>query len=273
MNKDERVIKEFGEEWLKYNYNKVNKDELFKNFVQYFEIFPWNIIDNKSEGFDMGCGSGRWAQFVAPKVGLLNCVEPSEAINIAKKNLNSFNNVNYLKETTENCSIKNYSQDFGYCLGVLHHIPDTEKAIGDCSKLLKKGAPFLIYVYYNFENKPLWFKSIWKISDLVRKVISILPQNLKKIICELIAFFIYYPLSKLALLFEKIGLNSSNVPLSDYKNKPYYHLRNDALDRFGTRLEQRFSKREIEMMLVKNGFEKIIFSDSTPYWCCLAYKS
>ena len=83
MNKDERVIKEFGEEWLKYNYNKVNRDKLFKNFVQYFEIFPWNIINNKSEGFDMGCGSGRWAQFVAPKVKHLNCIEPSEAINVA----------------------------------------------------------------------------------------------------------------------------------------------------------------------------------------------
>tara|TARA_B100000989_G_scaffold157485_1_gene117623 strand:- start:302 stop:1123 length:822 start_codon:yes stop_codon:yes gene_type:complete len=273
MNKDERVIKEFGEEWVKYSYNKANKDKLYENYQQYFKIFPWNIINSNSEGFDMGCGSGRWAQFVAPRVGLLNCIEPSEAINVAKNNLNLFKNVNYFKETTENCSIKSDSQDFGYCLGVLHHIPNTEKAIADCSKLLKKGAPFLIYVYYNFENKPIWFKFIWKVSNLFRKIISVLPQSLKKIICEFIAFFIYFPLSKFAFFIDKIGLDSSNVPLSDYRNKPYYHLRNDALDRFGTRLEQRFSKKEIGNMLENNGFEKIIFSENTPYWCCLAYKS
>ena len=33
----------------------------------------------------MGCGSGRWAKVVAPRVGLLNCIEPSSAIKIAKK--------------------------------------------------------------------------------------------------------------------------------------------------------------------------------------------
>ena len=33
----------------------------------------------------MGCGSGRWAQFVAPRVKKLFCIDPSEAINVAKK--------------------------------------------------------------------------------------------------------------------------------------------------------------------------------------------
>ena len=38
----------------------------------------------------MGCGSGRWAQFVAPRVKQLICIDPSEAINVAKKNLDKF---------------------------------------------------------------------------------------------------------------------------------------------------------------------------------------
>ena len=33
----------------------------------------------------MGCGSGRWAKLISPKVKLLNCIEPSNAIEIAKK--------------------------------------------------------------------------------------------------------------------------------------------------------------------------------------------
>ena len=52
-------------------------------------------------GFDMGCGTGRWAQFVAPKVKTLDCVGPSDAINAAKKNLIYNKNVTFRKETTK----------------------------------------------------------------------------------------------------------------------------------------------------------------------------
>jgi len=54
-------------------------------FKQYFAIFPWYILPASAEGFDMGCGSGRWAKFVAPKVFRLNCIDPSKAIHVAKK--------------------------------------------------------------------------------------------------------------------------------------------------------------------------------------------
>ena len=152
MNQDPKVIDDFGDEWRRYNYQNFDRLKLEENFQQYFAIFPWHLISKTSEGFDMGCGSGRWAHFVAPRVGLLNCVEPSAAIDVAKKNLAGLQNINYYKETTEECSIRPGSQDFGYCLGVLHHIPQTEEALLDCAKLLKPGAPMLLYLYYNFEN-------------------------------------------------------------------------------------------------------------------------
>ena len=41
-----------------------------------------------SIGFDMGCGSGRWAKLIANKVKLLNCIDPSAvALEQAKINL------------------------------------------------------------------------------------------------------------------------------------------------------------------------------------------
>ena len=272
MNKDDKVIEEFGEEWIDFNYSEMDKDKVYENYKQYFGIFPQELISDKSVGFDMGCGSGRWAQFVAPKVQHLFCVEPSEAIEVAKQNLKQFDNVTFLRETTDTCSLEEGSQDFGYSLGVLHHIPDTEAALNDCSKLLKKGAPLLLYLYYSFENKPLWFKAIWRLSDLLRRVTSKLPKQLKKIVCILIACGIYFPLSRSAYLLEKIGFDVSNMPLADYRLKPFYQCRNDALDRFGTRLEQRFSKLQITEMLDRAGFDDITFSPDTPFWCCVAIK-
>lgn len=272
MNKDEKVIEDFGEEWTKYDYTNLDKENLFENFQQYFNIFPWDQISLESQGFDMGCGSGRWAQFVAPRVKTLSCIEPSKAIEVAKYNLKEFPNVKFFLETTDTCSLDDASQDFGYCLGVLHHIPNTESALMDCSRLLKKGAPFLLYLYYNFENKPWWFRGIWKVFDLVRIITSNLPKSLKKIVCDLIAIFIYFPLSRLSFVLEKLGMDVSNIPLSDYRKKPFYQSRNDALDRFGTSLEQRFSKLQITEMLNNADFDDITFSTNTPYWCCIAYK-
>jgi len=271
-NVDWEVVNDFGAEWEEFQFSEHNKHVLHKAWEQYFNIFPWDTISKNSNGFDMGCGSGRWAQFVAPKVGKLSCIDPSSAIHVAKRNLSNFTNVQYFNETSNSCSLDDSSQDFGYCLGVLHHIPNTQDGIHDCAKKLKSGAPFLLYLYYNFEDKPLLFKFIWKITDVIRKVICRLPTKIKKIICNIIAFSVYFPLARLSKLIEKLGLRVNIIPLSDYRDKSFYIMQNDALDRFGTKLEQRFSRGQITTMLENAGFERIIFSEHTPFWTCISYK-
>ena len=46
----------------------------------------------------------------------------------------------------------------------------------------------------------------------------------------------------------------------------------DSLDRFGTKLEKRFTKNEIRNMLLNSGFVDILFSNNTPYWVAIAWK-
>lgn len=165
------------------------------------------------------------------------------------------------------------SQDFGYCLGVLHHIPNTESAMQKCVDKLKPGAPFLIYMYYNFENKPWWFKAIWRCSDVLRRCICKLPHPIKLLVTDLIAVFIYWPLAKLSEILEKFGVNVNNIPLSDYRKGAFYNMRNCALDRFGTCLEKRYSKADITKMMTQCGLEKISFSDNPDVnWCVIGYK-
>jgi len=273
-NVDWNVVNDFGTEWEEFQFDSYDLDILKETWNQYFDIFPWEDIPENAEGFDMGCGSGRWAQFVISKVGRLNCIDPSSAIHVAESNLNKYDNAFFFKETVDECSLENESQDFGYSLGVLHHIPDTQKAIKDCAIKLKKGAPFLLYLYYDFEDKPALFKFIWKLTNLLRlKVISKLPPKTKKVICGFIAISIYFPFAKFSKLLEILGFNVENIPLSDYRNKSFYIMNNDSLDRFGTKLEQRFSKNDITNMLINAGFDKVKFSENTPYWTCICYKT
>ena len=65
---NQKVLKDFGQEWKKFNQTSLDKEELKYLFNQYFDIFPFEKINKNSIGFDLGCGSGRWATFIAPKV-------------------------------------------------------------------------------------------------------------------------------------------------------------------------------------------------------------
>ncbi len=75
-NVDERTVEGFGKEWSWYDQTPLSADELERQFAAYFSVFPWDRIPPDAEGFDAGCGSGRWAQKVAPRVGRLHCVDP-----------------------------------------------------------------------------------------------------------------------------------------------------------------------------------------------------
>jgi SAM-dependent methyltransferase len=271
-NIDEKVVSDFGKEWKAFNHQEIDESLLDSAFNSYFHIFPFDNLRD-AEGFDMGCGSGRWAKFIAPKVGFLNCIDPSaDAMQEAKINMSNFQNCSFECADVENNSLKNESQDFGYSLGVLHHIPDTALALKACSQKLKSGAPFLLYLYYRFDNKPKSYYFLWKLSDLARNLISRLPFTIKFFISQLIALLIYFPLARGAFLLEKFGIDVSNFPLTWYRNEPFYIMRTDSLDRFGTRLEQRFTKNEISQMLADSGFERIEFSDREPFWTALSYK-
>ena len=144
--------------------------------------------------------------------------------------------------------------------------------IKQCVEKLKKGAPLLLYLYYRFDNRPFWFRFIWSISDLLRKIISKMPYGLRYIFSQIIAVAIYFPLARTSFYMEKLNLNVSNFPLSSYKNLSFYTMRTDALDRFGTRLEQRFTRDEIKIMMENAGLENIKFSNSKPYWVAVGYK-
>lgn len=272
-NIDQKTVDGFGEEWELYNQKDFNGPEYESLCQNYFKLFPFVKINETSEGFDMGCGSGRWAKYIAPRVGKLNCIDPSQkALAVAESNLSKFSNCFFECAGVNDTSLKPASQDFGYCLGVLHHIPDTAVGLNACSNLLKPGAPFILYLYYRFDNKPIWFQFVWKVTDVFRIVISRLPFQLKRIVCYFIAISVYLPLARLSKYLNKLGFNVSNIPLSSYKNQPFYTLATDALDRFGTKLEQRFTKLEITQMMERAGLDNIEFNDPEPGWICVGYK-
>ena len=271
LNLDQKVINDFGHEWSSFDYTESQSSEaLDEQFAAYCTPLDLSRFNSSSSiAADFGAGSGRWSSRLLDSFLKVYALEPSDGANsVLLKKFEGESRVVILKETVGSNSIPDASLDLGMSLGVLHHIPNTGLAIRDVSKRIKPGGYFLCYLYYKLEGKPLYYKAIFKIVDLARRVISRLPQPLKRLISSVLAGLIYWPLARLSKVLGKLGFSTSNIPLHHYANMPYVMLANDALDRFGTSLEQRFNKTEIEEMLAKADFDlsTLVYSEVEPFW-------
>jgi len=174
-NVDAKTVEGFGEEWSRFDQTGMSETELREQFDRYFAVFPFESLPAGAEGFDLGCGSGRWAKLMAQKVGRLHCIDASaEALQVARKNLAQAENAEFHHASVSEIPLADEAMDFGYSLGVLHHIPDTARGIEACVRKIKPGAPFLVYLYYAFDNRPAWFRLVWKASDVVRRTVCAL---------------------------------------------------------------------------------------------------
>jgi SAM-dependent methyltransferase len=272
VNLDAKTVEGFGREWERFDQSAMPDAERIRIFQSYFALFPWQALPDRAEGFDLGCGSGRWAQLVAPRVGRLHCIDPSTAIEVARRNLAGHSNCAFHRASVDAIPMADGSMDFGYSLGVLHHVPDTEAGVRACVAKLKPGAPFLLYLYYAFDNRPAWFRAVWRTSDLLRRLISSLPHLVRYWISQFLAAAVYLPLARTAKMLERAGCNVAHFPLSAYRNYTFYTMRTDALDRFGTRLEQRFTRREVIDMMERAGLDRITVSANEPFWCAVGYR-
>jgi ubiquinone/menaquinone biosynthesis C-methylase UbiE len=272
-NLDRATVDDFGRQWQRFDQSLASSAEVGRMFGEYFAIFPWDSLPPDPVGFDAGCGSGRWAVLVAPRIGQLYCVDASaDALAVAQKRLAGLTNVKFRATPLDAMPLADNSMDFGYSLGVLHHLPDPAAGLAACVRKLKRGAPMLVYIYYAFDNRPAWFRLVWRASDLLRQALSRAPFRCKSVFAELLAACVYWPLARGAQLSERLGAHVANWPLGAYRWRSYYAMRTDALDRFGTRVEHRMTQAQIKVLMENAGLREIRFSDAVPFWCAVGRK-
>jgi len=265
-NIDKEVVETFGEEWLKFN--AFSEKDILVAGNEYFDILNEKVINKDSYILDIGCGTGRWSKYLSSKVGFIEAIDPSNAVFAANKLLENINNIRITKASVDNIPFEDNTFDFAMSIGVLHHIPDTQQAMKDAVKKVKIGGYFYCYLYYNLESRGFIFKNLFALSTKVRNKVSKMKSNNKKIVCDLIAIFFYMPFVIMTRILNLFSLDkiSKKIPLNDYSNKSFFIIRNDALDRFGTTLEQRFSKKQVIEMMENSGLKEIIVSNGSPFY-------
>jgi ubiquinone/menaquinone biosynthesis C-methylase UbiE len=269
-NFDPATVEGFGEEWSRFDQRALSDDERARIWQQYFAVFPWDALPERSVGFDLGCGSGRWAALVAPRVGTLHCVDASaQALEVARRGLRGHDNCAFHLASVDALPFADGSMDFGYSLGVLHHVPNTRAALQAAVRKLKPGAPLLVYLYYAFDNRPRWYRTLWRVTDRIRRVVSRSPVSVKVAVTATIAATVYLPLARSARLLDAAGLDVERLPLAYYRERSFYTMRTDAFDRFSTRIEHRFTAPEVVSMMHEAGLTDVVLSPSMPHWCAV----
>jgi SAM-dependent methyltransferase len=271
-NIDWTTVESFGEEWTKFS--KFSDKDVDDVGNDYFDIVDESMLNSESVALDVGCGTGRWTRFIQSRCKFVEAIDPSKAVVAASAMLNGFDNVRITHADVDNIPFKDESFDFVFSLGVLHHIPDTAAAMQKCVEKVKVGGHFLVYLYYNLDNMGFIPKVIFFLMNSIRRIVCKMPPQLKKLSCDLLAVLIYLP-NAIATWVLKLALGGETykkIPLAYYHDKSFNVMRNDALDRFGTPLEQRFSKAKIVAMMESCGLGEVRVSAERPYWHAVGKK-
>ncbi|HMJ92586.1 MAG TPA: class I SAM-dependent methyltransferase, partial [Allosphingosinicella sp.] len=211
-NLDPATARGFDDNWGAVRLRPADPADVRRSFDAFFSLFPLEELGS-AEGFDLGCGFGHRAASIAPLVGKLHCVDPSpKGIETARRLMAGRGNVRFHVAGVDSIPLADSSQDFGYSIGVLHHVPDTEEALRSCVAKLKRRAPFLLYLYYALDDRPLWYRALWRASNGMRRIVSRLPFGARKALSGAIGLLVYYPLSRAALLLERGRVPIGNFP-------------------------------------------------------------
>jgi SAM-dependent methyltransferase len=142
-NVDAKVAQGFGDVWSTFRQDEKSlaHSEREAIFEGYSRIFPWHLLPSGGGvGADIGCGTGRWATMIAPRVAHLHLLDASpDALAVARNNLADNKNASFHIGSVGDIPLPARSLDFAFSLGVLHHVPDTQGAIDAIAEKLKTG--------------------------------------------------------------------------------------------------------------------------------------
>lgn len=261
---DLRLVRRFDDEWRQFA--QMADAERAAVFARYFDVVPVALLGEGRTVLDAGCGSGRWAAEVARRGAQVIALDLGRSVEIAARHVGA--SAAFVQADVRHVPIARASVDLAYSLGVLHHVDDTGLAVRQIVEVVRPGGWFLVYLYYALDGRGPLFRGAFGAVDLVRRIVSSLPQRVAGAITTVIAALVYLPLARTARILDAVGLGrvADRLPLRFYSRLSFRTMRNDSLDRFGTTLEKRYRREEVLSLLEEAGLVDIRVSDEAPYW-------
>ena len=234
--------------------------EMLEEIVHPFDL---KLIKNKVV-MEVGSGSGRILKNLLKfKPKKITGVEPSKAINVARKNNNESKKIIFKNIKGEDIKdLKRY--DFVFSLGVIHHIPNYKKVCENIYNSLKTNGKFICWVY-GYEGNELYIF----IFNNLRRLTILMPDFLLRYLCNFLnaILYIYIFLCKFF-----------SLPLKDYLLNVFakcsYSKRNYIIfDQLNPSFSKYFKKEEISKLMKKSGFKQVkVYSRHKYSWTIISKK-
>ena len=215
LNKEDSYTKNFGKQWR--NYNKVQIDsfnnfKISKNFLKKIIFSEIEYLKGKNI-LEIGCGAGRFTEYLAPLSNICVSTDLSSAIyyNVAKNSKNLFLvKADFLKLNSK----KKF--DVVICRGVLQHTPNPLQSILKLYEFIdKKGIVF--FDIYSMPKigflHPKYF--FWR--PLIKKFFTY--ENFEIFLKKNIKILLYIKRKIKYVFFNSNFISDMFIPVWDYKDK------------------------------------------------------
>ena len=258
LDKDDDYTKNFGKQWKDYNTTQIdsfNNFDISKNFLK--KIIFSEIKNLKAKNIlEIGCGAGRFTEYLAPISNICVSIDLSSAIyyNVAKNSKNLFLiKADFLK------LISKKKFDVVICRGVLQHTPNPFHSILKLYEFIgKKGVVFfdiyltpkiglfhpkyffwrpLINKFYTYENFEIFLKKNIKVLLSIKRKIK----------------YIFFNSNFISDIF---------IPVWDYKDKLVLNEKQledwailDTLDGIYAKYDNPINKKKLLIFLKKNSIK------------------
>jgi SAM-dependent methyltransferase len=215
---------------------------------------------------EVGCGSGRILKnLLEYEPTIVIAVEPSVAIDVAKKNnVSAITKIKFDNIKAEEIDRRD-EIDFCFSIGVLHHIPNADIAVKNIYNALKKGGEFVFWVY-GHEGNEIYLA----VFNNLRRITRVIPDSMLRGLCSIINMFcsLYIAMAKvfplpmrdyMLSLFQKLSWEKRNYVIFDQLNPSYakYH-----------------KTREVESLMNNAGFSVVDIINRHGYsWTVVAKKN
>jgi SAM-dependent methyltransferase len=208
-----------------------------------------------SVGLDAGCGSGRFARFLAPRLRALVALDGSAAAETAARNLAEFPNAVVVRSDLRTAPFAAGSFDFISCIGVIHSLDPPQEAFRSLVRLLAPGGRILIFVYSRPD--PGTVRSfVVGTSRTLRRMTVHVPHRLLRGLSAVIASSLYAGIVLPGKLGERFRVRRlSALPLGFYRRLPLRSLWLSTFDVLSAPLERRYTWPEIRPWFDDAGLE------------------
>ncbi|MGH2918470.1 MAG: methyltransferase domain-containing protein [Solirubrobacteraceae bacterium] len=248
-----RTAESFAYEWQRFG---ELRDEWAKNFADYLRPHTPESLAGKTV-LDVGTGSGRHSLHAARAGARVTAVDVGASIDVARRNLPPA--VLTVQADAKRLPFEPGTFDLVLAIGVLHHLPDPERALRSIARYAKPGGHVHVYLYWLPE--PRWQRRVLRLVSALRRVTVRLPHRVLHALC--------YPLAA-ALQLSVVGPYralrarprgrrlATALPLKTYADYPFGVLVNDQFDRFSAPLERRFTAGEVRAAMEDAGLEDVV---------------